>query len=176
MTPGVTTVEETHQQLAAYPGVINQERIFDILPTEAYPQRIGFEVIFSESQSRIYFENGRLSLIAIKVDKGKIKIEKVLGLYGTPEKVIYQRISCPGRFFGDSVCLRVLLHYPQKGLMLSYEQRGDTDILNIDPNQQINLVYFYAPGSDPFSELTFRLGGERVIDWPGYAEIVDIWD
>ncbi|RQV98405.1 hypothetical protein EH221_01990 [bacterium] len=176
MTPGETTVEEAHQQLAAQAGVINQERIFDISATEAYPEMIGFEVHFSESQSYLYFENGRLSLIEIEVDDGKMEVENGVGLYGTPEEVIYQKISCPGRFFGDAICLQVLLHYPRKGLMLSYEQSRDSNILIVDPQEQIDLVYFYAPGSDPFSELTFRLGGERVIDWPGYTEIVDIWN
>jgi len=177
MTPGATMVEEAHQQLVTYPGVVNQEKIFDVPAREAYPQRIRFEVLFSESLSYLHFENGQLSLIEINVDKKKMKLESGIGLYGTPEKVIYQSYNCAARFVGQTRCTRIYLDYPQKGLILSYQQKGgDFRTLIIDPNQQIDLVYFYVPGSDPLQELTSWLDGERIIDWPGYAEIVDIWD
>ncbi len=167
MTPGVTTIEETHQQLAADSNLIDQDSIFDYVPTEVYLAKIGWQAQDSEVSGTLYYKTELLDHIYIRADEGKMNLGNGIELYGIPEKVIFERSQCKINF-GDSLCIRVILHYPEKGLQLSYVQRdGGNDKLIIDPNQQIDLVLFFDP------EVGLEIDDDQIMDWPGY-EVIDI--
>ena len=165
MTPGVTTIEETRQQLAAHSNVIDQDSIFDYAPTEAYLAKIGWQVKDSEIEGTLYYKTELLDHIYIRASEGKMNLKDGIALYGVPDKVIFEQSQCKISF-GDSLCMRVTLHYPEKGLQLSYvQQEGDSDKLIIDPNQEIDLVLFFDP------EVGLELDDNQTIDWPGYGVI-----
>lgn len=171
ITPNATTVDEARQLLMAHPDMINQESIFNYVPTEAYRVKIGWQAENSEISGTLYFKTELLDHIYIRANEGKMKLADGIQLYGVPEKVVYEQSQCKATI-GDSLCLRVYLYYPNKGLELSYEQLGgDYEKLIIDPNQQIDLVHFFDPDLGPYSnEMDVPKAG-HTLNWPGYAEI-----
>lgn len=167
MIPGVTTIEGARQQLAAHSNVIDQDSIFDYVPTEAYLAKIGWQAKDSEIEGTLYYKTELLDHIYIRASEGKMNLADGIELYGIPEKVMFELSQCKIKF-GDSLCVSVTLHYPEKGLQLSYEQReGDSGKLVIDPNQQIYLVLFFDP------RVGWDIDNNQIMDWPGYG-VIDI--
>ena len=174
LKPGVTTEVEARQELVVHPKQIKQESIFEYGPTEAYSNTIGFSLTNTEKISTLFFTEGVLNLININTDKGKMKLEEGFELFGYPDQIVFQVDRCTKQFIGQAMCLRIYLYYPQKGLILSYEY-GSSSSLLIDSKQEIDKLYFFPIGYNPFNELLLSSSAKN-IEWPGYTFIENIWD
>lgn len=168
MTPGVTSIEEVRHQLNEFSEALDLEKVFDYGAGNGYPVVIGWQTENQKIEGELYCGQETLHHMTIY---GKMSLDDGIQLYGPPEKIYYDTALCAKQFIGLTVCDRVYLHYPEKGLILSYESSGYKEI-TIAPKEQIDTVYFYVPETQEHLEVYSKPFNEKnYLDWPGYTEI-----
>jgi len=170
--PNITTKDEALNLLIAHPKIIKTETINEFTLGRYNTTTVGFSTSFSRLESIFVIEKDLISYILLDIDTKKMELSQGIELFGIPEKLLLQAQPCKEQFFGQSMCLRAFLIYPEKNMILSYEQRSsDLDHIDNSENRKIDRVFFYGSQENLLSKILNSEVKVIKIDWPGYSVI-----
>jgi hypothetical protein len=171
--PGETGMDEFPKILSSMPDV-DPERQGWMGKRHGYDQLYSWYFQKIDGSVQIGFLDEKVINIIIESDVGAT-LEEMLEKYGEPTDIIYVMRN-KLVFMGSAMVETVNLVYPEKGMMIVFDNRGINPI-RISPQQPINWIIYFTPDEmEKAVSLTYQekyetlIRQNRVHPWQGYIE------